>query len=198
MTVQPIRLFGDPVLRSPADPVVDFDKELRQLIEDLTETMHEQSGAGLAAPQIGVGLRVFAFEVEDVVGHLVNPVLEFPDEEDQEGPEGCLSIPGLYFDTKRRRRSQTIAIRSCPDSCSARARHSLLARAAAALPETLGRAAVLLHDYDPARIAELMHVILQEEPLRERLRAAAGRNLSRFRADAVERAWGLALADLRR
>jgi peptide deformylase len=102
VTVQPIRLFGDPVLRSPADPVVDFDKELRQLIEDLTETMHEQSGAGLAAPQIGVGLRVFAFEVEDVVGHLVNPVLEFPDEEDQEGPEGCLSIPGLYFDTKRR------------------------------------------------------------------------------------------------
>ena len=102
MTVQPIRLFGDPVLRSPADPVVDFDKELRQLIEDLTETMREQSGAGLAAPQIGVGLRVFAFDVEDVVGHLINPVLEFPDEEDQEGPEGCLSIPGLYFDTKRR------------------------------------------------------------------------------------------------
>ena len=102
MTVQPIRLFGDPVLRTPAEPVVDFDKELRQLVEDVTETMRDEGGAGLAAPQIGVGLRVFTFDVDDVVGHLINPVLEFPDEEEQDGPEGCLSIPGLYFDTKRR------------------------------------------------------------------------------------------------
>ncbi len=102
MTVQPIRLFGDPVLRTPADPVVDFDKELRQLVGDLTETMRDQGGVGLAAPQIGVGLRVFSFDVDDVVGHLINPVLDFPDEEEQDGPEGCLSIPGLYFDTKRR------------------------------------------------------------------------------------------------
>jgi peptide deformylase len=64
--------------------------------------MRDSSGAGLAAPQLGVGLRVFAFDVDEVVGHLVNPVLEFPDEEEQEGPEGCLSLPGLYFDTKRR------------------------------------------------------------------------------------------------
>lgn len=102
MTVQPIRLFGDPVLRTPAEPVVDFDRELRRLVDDLTETMREQSGAGLAAPQLGVGLRVFAFDVDEVVGHLVNPVLDFPDEEEQDGPEGCLSLPGLYFDTKRR------------------------------------------------------------------------------------------------
>ena len=102
MPVQPIRLFGDPVLRTPAEEVVDFDKELRVLVKDLTETMLEAPGAGLAAPQIGVGLRVFAFEVDDVVGYLVNPVLDFPDEEEQDGPEGCLSIPGLYFDTKRR------------------------------------------------------------------------------------------------
>jgi peptide deformylase len=102
MTVQPIRLFGDPVLRCAADPVVDFDKELRQLVEDLIETMQSQSGAGLAAPQLGVGLRVFAFDVDDVVGHLVNPVLEFPDDEEQDGPEGCLSIPGVYVDTRRR------------------------------------------------------------------------------------------------
>jgi peptide deformylase len=102
VTVQPIRLFGDPVLRTPAEPVVDFDRELRMLIQDLTETMQEQSGAGLAAPQLGVGLRVFAFDVDDVVGHLVNPVLDFPDEQEQDGPEGCLSVPGLYFDTKRR------------------------------------------------------------------------------------------------
>jgi peptide deformylase len=102
VTVQPIRLFGDPVLRTPAEPVVDFDKELRQLVDDLVETMRDQGGAGLAAPQIGVGLRLFAFDVDDVVGHLINPVLHFPDEEEQDGPEGCLSIPGLYFDTKRR------------------------------------------------------------------------------------------------
>jgi peptide deformylase len=102
LTVQPIRVFGDPILRTPADPVVTFDKELRRLVKDLTETMRDEEGAGLAAPQIGVGLRVFTFEVEDVLGHLVNPVLDFPDDEEQEGPEGCLSVPGLYFDTKRR------------------------------------------------------------------------------------------------
>ncbi|MFY1632523.1 peptide deformylase [Solwaraspora sp. WMMB335] len=102
MTVQPIRLFGDPVLRTPAEAVVDFDAELRGLVADLTDTMVEQNGAGLAAPQLGVGLRVFAFHVDDVLGHLINPVLDFPDAEEQDGPEGCLSIPGLYFDTKRR------------------------------------------------------------------------------------------------
>lgn len=102
MTVQPIRLFGDPVLRTKAEPVVDFDKELRKLVKDLTDTLLDAGGAGLAAPQLGVGLRVFAFDVDDVVGHLVNPVLEFPDEEEQDGPEGCLSIPGIYVDTKRR------------------------------------------------------------------------------------------------
>ena len=102
MTVTPIRLFGDPVLRSPADPVVDFDKELRRLVSDLTDTLLDEGGAGLAAPQLGVGLRVFAFDVDEVVGHLVNPVLDFPDEEEQDGQEGCLSIPGVYVDTKRR------------------------------------------------------------------------------------------------
>jgi peptide deformylase len=102
VTVQPIRLFGDPVLRTPADPVVEFDAELRKLVADLIETMRSEEGAGLAAPQLGVGLRVFAFDVDDVVGHLVNPVVSFPDEEEQEGPEGCLSIPGVYIDTKRR------------------------------------------------------------------------------------------------
>ena len=102
MTVQSIRLFGDPVLRTPADLVVDFDKELRNLVKDLTDTMLDEDGAGLAAPQLGVGLRVFAFNVDDVVGHIVNPVLSFPDDEEQDGSEGCLSIPGVYVDTKRR------------------------------------------------------------------------------------------------
>ena len=101
MAVQPIRLFGDPVLRTPAAPVTDFDKELRTLVRDLTETMVDAPGVGLAAPQIGVSLRVFTYHVgEDEPGHLVNPTLDLSDEE-QDGEEGCLSVPGLTFDTKR-------------------------------------------------------------------------------------------------
>ncbi len=100
MAIQPIRLFGDPVLRTPAQPVTDFDKELRQLVKDLEETMMDAPGAGLAAPQIGVGLRVFTYYVDDVLGHLVNPSLDLSDEE-QEGEEGCLSFPGLAYDCRR-------------------------------------------------------------------------------------------------
>ncbi|RYE76481.1 MAG: peptide deformylase [Myxococcales bacterium] len=100
MSVRPIRLFGDPVLRTPAAPVVDFDKELRQLVSDLTDTMLEASGAGLAAPQIGVGMRVFTWHVDGEIGYLINPSLDLSSEE-QDGPEGCLSIPGLTIDCKR-------------------------------------------------------------------------------------------------
>ena len=98
----PIRLIGDPVLRTPAAPVADFDTELRRLVGDLTETMFAAGGAGLAAPQIGVGLRVFVFDVDDVLGHLINPVLHFPSDEEQDGPEGCLSLPDLTFDCVRK------------------------------------------------------------------------------------------------
>jgi peptide deformylase len=80
--------------------VVDFDAELRRLVADLTDTMLEAPGAGLAAPQIGVGLRVFTWAVEDEVGHLVNPSLQLS-AETQYGPEGCLSIPDLSFDCTR-------------------------------------------------------------------------------------------------
>ena len=100
MSIQPIRLFGDPVLRTPAAPVVDFDAELRRLVQDLTDTMLDAPGAGLAAPQIGVGLRVFTWYVDGEVGHLVNPQLTLS-EETQDGEEGCLSIPGLAFDCIR-------------------------------------------------------------------------------------------------
>ena len=100
MSVRPIRLFGDPVLRTPAVPVVDFDKELRTLVQDLTDTMLDAPGAGLAAPQLGVGLRVFTWHVDDELGHLINPDLTLS-EEIQEGPEGCLSIPGLNIDCRR-------------------------------------------------------------------------------------------------
>jgi peptide deformylase len=100
MPLQPIRLFGDPVLRTPAAPVETFDKELRKLVADLTDTMLDAPGVGLAAPQIGVSLRVFTYWVDDEVGHLINPSLDLSDEE-QDGEEGCLSLPGLNYDTKR-------------------------------------------------------------------------------------------------
>lgn len=100
MTAQPIRLFGDPVLRSPAAPVEVFDKELRNLVRDLTETMQQAPGAGLSANQIGVALRVFTYDIDGVVGYLINPDLDLSSEM-EEGPEGCLSLPGLTFDTPR-------------------------------------------------------------------------------------------------
>src|SRR3984957_16537276 len=102
MAIRDIRLFGDPILRTAADPVTDFDRQLRNLVRDLTTTLDAAQGAGLAAPQIGVGLRVFAYAVGAERGHLVNPVLDFPDEEEQDGDEGCLSFPGIYYDVKRR------------------------------------------------------------------------------------------------
>jgi peptide deformylase len=102
MAIRPIRLFGDPVLRTPADPVTDFDKQLRGLVRDLRQTLDDAGGAGLAAPQIGVGLRVFAYAAGGERGYLVNPELEFSDGEEQDGEEGCLSFPGIYFDVRRR------------------------------------------------------------------------------------------------
>ncbi|MCX4091234.1 peptide deformylase [Nocardia sp. alder85J] len=109
MTIQPVRLFGDPVLRARADEVGTFDRELRQLVGDLTDTMHGSGGVGMAAPQIGVGLRVFVYDTRrdgrsntpGAAGALVNPTFEVIGEEEQTGPEGCLSIPGLRYDVTR-------------------------------------------------------------------------------------------------
>ena len=100
MAIQPIRLFGDPVLRSRATEVTTFDKELRRLVADLTDTMLDAPGAGLAAPQIGVGLRGFTWNVGGEVGHLVNPTLDLSAEL-QEGLEGCLSLPELTYECRR-------------------------------------------------------------------------------------------------
>src|SRR5437870_2062757 len=88
----------------PADPVTTFDKELRVLVKDLTDTMLDAPGVGLAATQIGVSLRVFTYDVDETVGHLVNPVIGVMSDEEQDGDEGCLSFPGLAFPTKRRQR----------------------------------------------------------------------------------------------
>ncbi len=101
MPVRPIRLLGDPVLRAPATAVTTFDKELRRLVKDLMETMRDAPGSGLAAPQIGISLRVFTYDVGDEAGHLINPVLGPFSEEMMDGEEGCLSLPGLSFELKR-------------------------------------------------------------------------------------------------
>ena len=100
MSIKEIRHFGDPVLVTPASEVIDFDKELRKLVKDLTETMLDAPGAGLAAPQIGVPLRVFVWDVDEAIGHLINPTLDLS-EEMQEGDEGCLSFPELVYPTPR-------------------------------------------------------------------------------------------------
>jgi peptide deformylase len=104
MSIQVIRYFGDPVLTTPASLVVDFDKELRVLVQDLTDTMIDAPGAGLAAPQIGVPLRVFVWDVDEELGHLINPVLTLSDEM-QDGEEGCLSFPELRYQTPRAMRA---------------------------------------------------------------------------------------------
>ena len=88
------------MLRTPADPVKVFDAELRRLVKDLTDTMLDAPGVGLAAPQIGVSLRVFTFHIDDEVGHLINPSLSLSDEEETDD-EGCLSFPGLVYPTRR-------------------------------------------------------------------------------------------------
>jgi len=102
-----IRLFGDPVLKERAAPVTEFGPELARFGDDLLETMRAARGAGLAAPQVGVLKRMFAYDVgvdeetgEHPFGVLVNPVITRRAGE-QDGEEGCLSLPGIYYDCKR-------------------------------------------------------------------------------------------------
>ncbi len=97
MTIRQIRLFGDPVLRSVCDPIVPGDKRAAGLINDLLETVRVPGRAGLAANQIGVGQRAFSYNIDDVVGYIINPVLVEVSGEPQIVDEGCLSVPGFYF-----------------------------------------------------------------------------------------------------
>lgn len=97
MTVRPIRLFGDPVLRSRADEVVRFDSSLRMLVDDLLDTVQVPGRAGVAAPQIGVGLRVFSLNIDGALSYVVNPVLAEVRGDAEPVEEGCLSVPGVGF-----------------------------------------------------------------------------------------------------
>ncbi|MER5769595.1 peptide deformylase [Streptomyces sp. NPDC001985] len=104
--VRPMSLLGDAVLHSPCESVTDFGPALGRLIEDLYATMYAAQGVGLAANQVGVGLRVFVYDCPDDddvrhLGHVVNPRLTEADGVVVRGPEGCLSLPGLEAGTER-------------------------------------------------------------------------------------------------
>lgn len=111
MSIRPIVITGEPVLHTRATEVTEWNDDLRTLVADMFETMDEAPGVGLAAPQVGVGLRVFTYDYPDDKGNerrgvIINPVLEVgpistdePDEDTES--EGCLSVPGERFPLKR-------------------------------------------------------------------------------------------------
>ncbi|MGO1561746.1 Peptide deformylase [Actinomycetales bacterium JB111] len=102
MAMRDIRTVGDPVLRTVCDPITEIDPTVKQLVEDLCETVDHDGRAGLAANQIGVSLRAFSWNIEDEIGYVLNPTIVALDEEYiQDGDEGCLSVPGLWFPTVR-------------------------------------------------------------------------------------------------
>jgi len=101
MTVREIRLYGDPVLRTPCAEIDEIDEGIRSLVADLIDTVELPGRAGVAAPQIGVGLRAFSYNVDGAVGAILNPrVVEVRGEPVPTG-EGCLSVPNLWHDALR-------------------------------------------------------------------------------------------------
>lgn len=100
MSVRPLRLLGDPVLRTPCEPVAVFDDALAGLVRDLLDTVQIPGRAGLAANQIGSGLAVFCYNIEGKRGYVINPaVIEASGQQD--GAEGCLSVPGVSAELAR-------------------------------------------------------------------------------------------------
>lgn len=128
MPVHPVRLFGDPVLRTAADPVTSFDDRLARTVTDLMDTVAHEEGAGLAAPQIGLSTRVFVYTCGGRRGHLVNPEWVAIGDETTEVNEGCLSIPGVSMPTERfaRVRARGFDMKGAPVSFEA---EGILARA---------------------------------------------------------------------
>ena len=102
MAYRDIRIIGDPVLRTECDWITDIDDSVKALVEDLLETVDEDGRAGLAANQIGIGLRAFSWNIDGEIGYILNPrIAEVSKDEYQDGDEGCLSVPGLWFPTER-------------------------------------------------------------------------------------------------
>lgn len=102
MAWREIRIIGDPVLRTPCDPITEIDDRVKELVEDLLETVNDDGRAGLAANQIGVSLRAFSWNIDGEIGYVLNPKLvEVSTDEYQDGDEGCLSVPGLFYPCER-------------------------------------------------------------------------------------------------
>ncbi|APT84824.1 peptide deformylase [Corynebacterium aquilae] len=105
MAVRPVRLFGDPVLKSEAEEITEFDDSLKQLVEDMLETMDVHGGVGLAANQIGLLKRIFVYdcshETPGARGHVINPVWKPKGDDTVLKEEGCLSIPDIHADVER-------------------------------------------------------------------------------------------------
>lgn len=103
MTIRPIRVVGDPVLRTPCDPIRSITDGTRALVQDLLDTVDDEGRAGVAANQIGVSLRAFSWNLgeEGGIGCILNPVITELSEELQHDDEGCLSVPGLFFPRTR-------------------------------------------------------------------------------------------------
>lgn len=102
MAILEIRKAGDPVLKQHCEPVERVNKKLKQLLDDMAETMYKSDGVGLAAPQVGMPLRMVVIDCQDETGlvELINPVITYREGE-MEGSEGCLSVPGIYGEVTR-------------------------------------------------------------------------------------------------
>lgn len=102
MALREIRVIGDPILRTECDWITDINDGVRSLVADLLEGVDLEGRAGLAAPQIGVGLRAFSWNIDGEIGYVLNPrLVDVSEDEFQDGEEGCLSVPGLWYPTKR-------------------------------------------------------------------------------------------------
>ena len=101
MTVREIRIFGDPVLKTVSEPIVIVDARVRSLVQDLIDSVKLPGRAGVAAPQIGVNLRAFSYNVDGEIGYILNPeIVELSGDPEPVG-EGCLSVPELWYETVR-------------------------------------------------------------------------------------------------
>lgn len=101
MTVREIRVFGDPVLRTVCAPIETIDDGVRALVDDLIDSVKVPGRAGVAAPQIGVALRAFSYNIDGDIGYVLNPVLTEVRGDAVPTGEGCLSVPGLWHDALR-------------------------------------------------------------------------------------------------
>lgn len=101
MAVREIRVFGDPVLKSACARIEVIDDGVRALVADLIDSVQLPGRAGVAAPQIGVGLRAFSYHVHGEVGYILNPEIVEVSGEPELVDEGCLSVPGLWHPTPR-------------------------------------------------------------------------------------------------